>query len=693
MFNFQFSYFALPNLFAGIYVLFFGCFIFFKTKEKNITNVTFFFLCMSICIWLFNYCLSYLSPNEQQALFWARNSYFGITFIAIFVHHFFISFFNRNEVDKFWVRFSYIAGIILLIFSRSQLFFSHAYKYFWGYYPKGSTLLYSIYLVFFFGYFFRTIFVSYKEFCKVDKKDIIRYNNSKLMLIGVCVAHTGGADFIAKYGIEFYPIGYFFILIWVTIVGYAIVKYRFFDIETVIHKTLLWLFTSALVVIPFAGITYLLYPLFKTASYSEIVALSLGLSVLTLIYYQAIQPKIDHLFQRKKYDYQNLLELYLKKVSTLNSLSVLIQETKTIFSNTFYPKNLEILIFKQGKLSLPHADKTQNISLEINKDFENFLLNISEPIELDLLDTDQKYLPYKTTISRIFSLSDSVILFPVIHNNLLGLICLGKKVTLKKYSNLDIKFTQDLAMEFSIALANSLMFTLVEEQNTSLIKLDKLKDDFLANTSHELRTPLNGIIGITESIIDGAVGAISNKLRDNLLLVTSSGRRLASLINDILDFSKIKNNELSLQRKLVGLREMTNIVMLLSKPLLAGKSITLVNNIGTTIPSVFADENRLQQILHNLIGNAIKFTQDGSVTIGAAVISPSLADHSSEGFLQISITDTGIGIHADKFDAVFASFEQVDASNSRQYGGTGLGLSITKQLVELHGGKIWLESK
>ncbi len=248
----------------------------------------------------------------------------------------------------------------------------------------------------------------------------------------------------------------------------------------------------------------------------------------------------------------------------------------------------------------------------------------------------------------------------------------------------------------------------------NLQKADKIKDDFLANTSHELRTPLNGIIGITESILDGALGPVSDSMRDNLLLVTSSGKRLSSLVNDILDFSKLKNNELTLQRKLIGLKEMTDLVLALSKPLLAGKNVTLINNIGSSVPRIFADENRLQQILHNLLGNAIKFTHKGSVTVGASVCreteddrfaetreentaptqSPLTIHHSPvAGFLQISVSDTGIGIPSDKFDTIFTSFAQVDSSTAREYGGTGLGLAVTKQLVELHGGKIWVESE
>ncbi len=228
------------------------------------------------------------------------------------------------------------------------------------------------------------------------------------------------------------------------------------------------------------------------------------------------------------------------------------------------------------------------------------------------------------------------------------------------------------------------------EASERLRRIDKLKDEFLANTSHELRTPLNGIIGITESVLDGTTGKISARAKSNLALVVSSGKRLASLVNDILDFSKLKTRDLELQKKAVDLLVLTDLVLRFSESLLAGKQLQLKNEIPADLPAVEADENRLQQILHNLIGNAIKFTEKGQVIISAT---EGTKDENDTKMIVVSVSDRGIGIPPEKHEAIFQSFEQVDASTAREYGGTGLGLSITKQLVELHGGKIWLASE
>ncbi|AFZ16645.1 SpoIIE family protein phosphatase [Allocoleopsis franciscana] len=226
------------------------------------------------------------------------------------------------------------------------------------------------------------------------------------------------------------------------------------------------------------------------------------------------------------------------------------------------------------------------------------------------------------------------------------------------------------------------------QANADLQRLDKLKDEFLANTSHELRTPLNGIIGIAESLMDGVTGSLPPATRFNLSLIVSSGRRLATLVNDILDFSKLKHETIELQLKPVEMRSLAEVVLTLCQPLIGQKNLQLINHISPDLPAVSADENRMQQILHNLVGNAIKFTDSGTVEISAELI----GQGNPNPQMAITISDTGIGIPEDKYDRIFESFEQADGTTARQYGGTGLGLAITKTLVELHGGKIGVES-
>ena len=223
----------------------------------------------------------------------------------------------------------------------------------------------------------------------------------------------------------------------------------------------------------------------------------------------------------------------------------------------------------------------------------------------------------------------------------------------------------------------------LKAKNEALSRLDKIKDEFLASTSHELRTPLNGIVGIAESMIGGATGGLTSQQSYNLSMIVTSGRRLTHLVNDTLDFSKLKHHELDLTLKAVDLNVVTEVVLTLSEPLIGQKSLNLINRLDPNLPPVKADEGRVQQILHNLVGNAIKFTAEGSITVSATV---------TDKMMAVTVADTGIGIATDAFETIFQSFKQIDSSDTRAYGGTGLGLSITKQLVELHGGTIEVQS-
>ncbi|MBZ9634365.1 ATP-binding protein [Clostridium sp. FP1] len=222
----------------------------------------------------------------------------------------------------------------------------------------------------------------------------------------------------------------------------------------------------------------------------------------------------------------------------------------------------------------------------------------------------------------------------------------------------------------------------VENISAKLKSLNDLKDDFLAVTSHELKTPLNGIIGLTEGIVTNKGGNLDGELREDLFLVNSSAKRLSNLVNDMMTFSNLKNNEIVLHRKPVNISNVMEMVIKFSRMALNNKNVIFSNMIDKDAPYVFGDEDRIQQILYNLLGNAIKFTHAGKITLSYAKVN---------SFIEICITDTGIGIPEQKLHKIFNRYEQVDGI-SEKYGGTGVGLYVTKQLIQIQGGTISVSS-
>jgi signal transduction histidine kinase len=220
--------------------------------------------------------------------------------------------------------------------------------------------------------------------------------------------------------------------------------------------------------------------------------------------------------------------------------------------------------------------------------------------------------------------------------------------------------------------------------NARLEQASRAKSEFLANMSHELRTPLNAILGFTEMIQDDLYGEIPAGLKEPLADIQTNGHHLLRLINDVLDLSKIEAGRMELSLGDYAVEDVVGTVRASLRSLASERGLEFVTEVEPNLPVAHGDGKRITQCLMNLAGNALKFTRHGRVAIGV---------ERAGDLLRYRVSDTGIGIPADQIDAVFAEFKQVDATTTRDFGGTGLGLSITKKFVELHGGRIWVESE
>lgn len=217
---------------------------------------------------------------------------------------------------------------------------------------------------------------------------------------------------------------------------------------------------------------------------------------------------------------------------------------------------------------------------------------------------------------------------------------------------------------------------------------NRSKSEFLANMSHEIRTPMNAIIGFTE-LLNEQVN--TPRLKSYTKTIKNAGNTLLTLINDILDLSKIEAGKLDINKTAVNVNDLVNDVASIFSVVVGGKGLSIIVDVDESIPkSLLIDSVRLRQILVNLVGNAVKFTEEGYIKLSAHV--SNVDEHLSKLDLVISVEDTGIGIYKDQKERIFNSFEQQDGQDNRKYGGTGLGLSISKRLVEMMGGDITVES-
>ena len=250
------------------------------------------------------------------------------------------------------------------------------------------------------------------------------------------------------------------------------------------------------------------------------------------------------------------------------------------------------------------------------------------------------------------------------------------------------KSTADLLQTFAdqsaVAIQNARLFSEIEEQSKELAEASQHKSQFLANMSHELRTPLNAILGYTELMADGIYGQLPEKTMGVLKRLESNGRHLLGLINDVLDLSKIEAGQLVLELSDYSLEDIAQTVRSTLEPLAADKRLAFKVEVAPKLPPGHGDGRRLTQVLINLVGNAIKFTDTGEVVITGGA---------SDGSFHLSVRDTGPGISAADQAKLFQEFQQADNAITRKKGGTGLGLAISKRIIEMHGGKIWVESQ
>lgn len=288
---------------------------------------------------------------------------------------------------------------------------------------------------------------------------------------------------------------------------------------------------------------------------------------------------------------------------------------------------------------------------------------------------------------KAFGASLLVLAITVIHDVLKANGMVGTPVNIAHFGVLAFVISQSIALQRRYLKNLDLVEAMSEQlrfRNEELLKMDTFKDEFLATTSHELRTPLQGISGLANVLAESDTGSLSADQKNKIELISNTSQRLGVLVNDILDFSSIKHGKLKLNRSPVDLNAISELVLATMRPLLRNKNVSLSAEISPSARYLQADEFRIQQILINIMGNAVKYTEKGFIRLSAYQLGNQVI---------LKISDSGVGMPAEKRQSLFRPFEQIHVKGHPSASGTGLGLSISRQLVELHGGTLELNSQ
>jgi signal transduction histidine kinase/DNA-binding response OmpR family regulator len=307
---------------------------------------------------------------------------------------------------------------------------------------------------------------------------------------------------------------------------------------------------------------------------------------------------------------------------------------------------------------------------------------IKQPVE-DLADKAKRFAEGDMSVSVNVESEDEI-----------GVLGNTFNYMVQRASSFSKKLEQEVEKKTKLLEERTNLIALLERANIQLRELDKLKSIFLANMSHELRTPMNSIIGYSDLLIDGVDGPLNEEQKKSLSKISNNAKHLLQLLNDILDLSKIEAGKAEIEAEQFDLRELIDSIVPLFEGKITKKSLSFNIDIDENLPLVFADKNKIRQVLMNLLSNAVKFTDRGGITIRARASDRGIHQVGAPPvFAEVCVEDTGIGINKENLATIFDKFVQADLSAARQYEGTGLGLSIARGLIELHNGQIWATSK
>ena len=648
--------------------------------------------------------MMFISTTDEKAFFWDKFCYVGVVFIPVLVYHLGMLLIKiQNKKSKIIIA-GYVLSFIFLILNITTTFFIDGiYKYSWGVHSK-AQFFHHIFLIFFAAYLlvlFIELFKFYKH-AKGVKKEQIKY-----VFISLLILTSGSIAFLPAYGLGVYPLAYMSGLLFAIILAYTIIRHRLMDIKFVLRKSSVYLASLSTILIFAILAQYGFYRFFmEISAWTDFVVLILAIATFPIMnkYYYRLANKY---FFTSLYDSQKViinLSDKLRSTLELNKIYKFISET---FINSFHVKAIGVLLYDK---------KQDSYTIEYNKGFDlgkrrkfstlNQLRKMSA-VQGDSIIIEElrhtSYRKYKETINTLDSIEAEVLTPLNIKDKNIGFIALGAKESKDIYNNEDLQVLKIVGAQSAIAIENAHLYKETKQfniklkkevkrataelrsANATLKKLDVAKSDFISIASHQLRTPLTIIKGYVSMLLEGTFGELNQKEADPLKKVYQSNERLIQLVENLLNISRIESGRLQFDLKIDSLERIAgSVVEELSNS--ARKKGLKLNYKGPAkpLPKVKIDESKIRQVILNLVDNAIKYTQKGSVNVSLETIKKNI---------QFCVSDTGMGISEEDMSRLFKRFSRGKDVSLVYANGSGLGLYVSKIMAEAHHGKIWCENK
>ncbi|NKE71161.1 ATP-binding protein [Candidatus Manganitrophus noduliformans] len=708
---------------TAITVFLLGLFVLIR-KGRERLGVLFFLWCLSISWWSFFEILLIQSSNEKSALFWGRIMQAGDMHLPTLFVHFILTLLGL-QIARWKLIALYGVSTLLSVLCFTPLVISGVgpSNLFSFFIKPGPLYIYMI--IFFISCVIYGQLKLYQAYSSASPSKKVQIGYFFWSSIGGWIG--GCANFLLVYDIKI-PLlneyGTYAVPFFAVSTTYSIVRHQLMDIRTVIHMTIMWLTTFSLALIPILVVILPAKRWLADLTNLQISALISAYFVFLVLYIKTVQPRIDHFFQRRKYDMEKILHGMVKELALLKDLMELTEKIAATIREAMYVSHSSIILWekkKQGYLNINGPN--QNVDLSTHASFLNWMKVKDRVIEWNEIEAEPQYKEIRIPARNYFEALSAKIALPLVHEDqLIGVINLGEKDNLKPFTREDIEFLSTLRAQSTISLSNSLLYedvhkmseelrrwaseleekvatrthelsertkelseskTELERSYQKLQELDRIKSQFFANISHEFRTPLTLILAPLESFLNQP--NLPEEQRKHFQIMYQNGLRLLKLINNLLDLAKIDTGKMPLSYSKTDLVAFIKGIISSLTPLTYKKQIHVSFLADRSVIEFYFDRDKIEKVLLNLLFNAIKFTERGGEII--------LSCAEKEGHVVVKVSDTGVGIGRENLHKLFSRFTQLDASATRQHEGTGIGLALSKELVELHQGKIWVESE
>src|SRR6266576_461315 len=659
-------------------------------------NRLFVYFVGGMAVWNLGVFMLRRAPDEPTAVFWEIVIHTGVIALPAFYYHFVLIFLESTTRHRTSLVVAYTLAIVFNVInlSGSPLFMSGVKSTYWGWAPATGPLYTPFFIYFNFFLIYGLLLRSYK-----DVESSFRRNRATLILLGTGVSLVGGVIDFARFILTrfvpaadlVYPMGIPANMIFALMLGTSIVRYRLFDVNVLVKKGAIYLLLRGV-------LTGTLVTAESYADWDNVnplwVILPLGflLTMLVSPIGQRLEERIERLmFSRRRGCYETLLDLSKRMGSILDFgrlMETLVHGLVRGVPLThcvlmiFDPQRSAFVVYREDTTV---GDGAGIVSIRVDSPIVQWLNQKGRVLVKEEAKLNPEIAAYFETAENELDAIKAALIVPLkIEGKLTGILLVGEKLSGDIFDEQELEVLAVLANQVAISLENARLYEELSGSNAQLMQASRLKSQFLASMSHELRTPLNSIIGFSKVLLNRLDGDLTERQEVYIRSVHNSGAHLLQLINGILDFSRIEAGKVEMVSEDLDLHALIDECIESSTPLARGKQLKVEKNVPLELPRLAADRTKVKQILLNLLSNAIKFTSQGRVLVGVAA---------EPGAVRVKVSDTGIGIRAEDLARLFEPFQQLDNPVARSAGGTGLGLAISKKFVELHGGRIWAESR